>query len=176
MNINEIYKNYLDTLNKRVELEKRIEGLIEKWKNGDTTISNTTLQQTIDKGYERLEELRRIEKSLHMQYLAQVEREKAKRLADISVQHYLGETPTNIEIIDGVLSSNASESHLIGKQKTPEQLESEKAALLSDVKSKAMNHEISLSEASKLANDVNTAYDFYDNSSEELANNSEMHR
>ncbi len=61
MTSNEIYKNYLKALGERTVLENKIEDFIEKWKNGDTTISNATVQKTVDKGYERLEELKKIE-------------------------------------------------------------------------------------------------------------------
>ena len=69
---------------------------------------------------------------------------------------------------------NINESHLIDQQKTPEQLESERTKLLSTIKSKVMNHEISLAEASKLTNDVNTAYGFYE--AVEMSHNNRMHR
>ena len=61
MTSNEIYKNYLKALGERTVLENKIEDFIEKWKNGDTTISNATVQKTVNKGYERLEELKKIE-------------------------------------------------------------------------------------------------------------------
>ncbi len=176
MTSNEIYKNYLKALGERTVLENKIEDFIEKWKNGDTTISNATVQKTVDKGYERLEELKKIEEELHTEHIAQVQKEKDKKSADINVQHNLGVRPTDTEIIDGVLSSNANASYLIGQQKTPEQLESERIALLNDIKSRVMNHEISLAEASKLTNDVNTAYGFYNNQSEEMLNNNGMHK
>lgn len=39
MNRNEIYKEYLKALNERVELETKIEDFVEKWKNGETSLS-----------------------------------------------------------------------------------------------------------------------------------------
>lgn len=175
MNSNEIYKNYLNTFNERTVLENRIENLIERWKNKNTTMSSETIQQTIDKGYKRLEELKKSEEKLHTEYMIQVQKEKEKNFADISIQHNLEKRPTNIEITGGTLSNNPDESYLIGKQKTQEQLESERAKLLSNIKSKVMNHEISLAEASKLTNDINIAYGFYNNSTKEKTNN-EIHR
>lgn len=176
MNRSEIHKNYLKVAEERLVLEEKIESFIKNWEEGNSSLSSSTIQQIIDKAYERLQELKNLEEKLNTEYWAQIQKEEDKKMADISVHHNLGEKPTNIEIVDGVLSSNANESHLIGKQKTPEQLEDERTKLLSDIKSKVMNHEISLAEASKLTNDVNTAYDFYNDSSEVLSDdNNQMH-
>lgn len=138
-------------------------------------MNNETIQQTIDKGYKRLEELKKSEEKLHTEYMIQAQKEKEKNFADISIQHNLEKKSTNIEITGGTLSNKPDESHLIGKQKTQEQLENERAKLLSNIKSKVMNHEISLAEASKLTNDINVAYGFYNNSTKEKPNN-EIHR
>lgn len=165
MSSNELYQKYLEAEKERFELENKIENFVEKWKNGETTISNQSIQQAMEKGYERLESLKKIEEQLHSEYMKQEQREEEKRNSDISVQHNLGVQPSGINIIGGVLSSNASESHLIGESKTPEELEQERQQLLSNVKAKVQSGELSLAEASKLVNDVNTSYDFY--SSEE---------
>lgn len=149
----------------RFEFESKIESFVEKWKNGEITFSNQSVQQAMEKGYERLEGLKRIEEQLHNEYIQQEQREEAKRNADISVKHNLGIRPDNMEIVGGVLSSNASESHLIAEEKSSGQLEQERQRLLVTVKLKVQSGEISLVEASKLVSDINTSYDFY--SSEE---------
>lgn len=87
-------------------------------------------------------------------------------MADISVNHYLGKTPTDLNIVGGTLSSNAEESHLIAEKKTLKQLEEEKDQLLTNIKLKVQNGEISLSEASKLTHDVSIAFDYYNVSDE----------
>ena len=165
MNSNELYQKYLEAEKERFELENKIESYVEKWKNGETALSNQTIQQAMEKGYERLEGLKRTEAQLHNEYIQQEQKEEAKRGADISVQHNLGIHSDNMNIVGGVLSSNASKSHLIAESKAPGQLEQERQQLLASVKAKVQSGEISLSEASKLVNDVNTSYDFY--SSEE---------
>ncbi|HPF82994.1 MAG TPA: hypothetical protein PLV83_02360 [Bacilli bacterium] len=165
MNSNELYQKYLEAEKERFELENKIESYVEKWKNGETVLSNQTIQQAMEKGYERLEELKRTEAQLHNEYIQQEQKEEAKRGADISLQHNLGIRPDNMNIVGGVLSSNASESHLIAESKSPEQLELERQQLLANVKLKVQSGEISLADASKLVNDVNTSYEFY--SSEE---------
>ena len=40
MDRNEIYKEYLKSLNERIELESKIKDFVEKWKNGETFLSN----------------------------------------------------------------------------------------------------------------------------------------
>lgn len=174
MNRNEIYKKYLKALNERVELESKIEDFVEKWKNGETSLSNELIQQTMEKGYERLETLKKQVESLEVSLNLYDQKENAKKMADISVQHHLGERPTNMNIVEGVLSSNANESRLVAEQKSPEQLEQEKNQMLSNIKLKVQSGEISLAEASKLAHDVNTAFGYYDEPTE--TNTTGIHR
>ncbi len=59
MNRNEIYENYLKTLSQRANLEQKIADFVERWRHGSIIISDTVVQQTIDKGNERLEELKK---------------------------------------------------------------------------------------------------------------------
>lgn len=162
MNRDELYKRYLQALNERIELESKIEALVERWKNGKTYLSNDSIQQVMEKGYERLDDLKREVKSLEASLNSYDQKATDKKLADISIQQHFGEKPTNINIVGGVLSSNASESHLIAEVKSPEQLEQEKNQMLEDIKIKVQSGEISLAEASKLTRDVNTAFSFYD--------------
>ncbi len=84
--------------------------------------------------------------------------EAAKRNAVISVRSNFGISPDEIIITGGVLSSNANESHLEGRYKTPEELEDERTQLLAGVREKVTTKEISLSEASNLAQKINIAY------------------
>lgn len=174
MNRNEIYKEYLKALKERVELESKIEDFVEKWKNGETSLSNELIQQTMEKGYERLETLKKQVESLESSLNLYDQKENDKKMADISVQHYLGERPTNMNIVGGVLSSNANESHLVAEQKSLEQLEQEKNQMLSNIKLKVQSGEISLAEASKLTHDVNTAFGYYDEPTK--TNTTDIHR
>lgn len=166
MDRNEIYKEYLKALNERVELEFKIENFVKKWINGETSLSNESIQQTVEKGYERLETLKKQVESLENSLSLYDKKENAKKMTDISVQHHLGERPTNMNIVGGVLSSNANESHLVAKQKSPEQLKQEKNQMLANIKTKVQSGEISLTEASKLTHDVNTAFGYYDEPTE----------
>lgn len=42
MTRNEIYKEYLKTLNERIELESKIEAFVEKWQNGEISLSEAS--------------------------------------------------------------------------------------------------------------------------------------
>lgn len=161
MTSDEIYKNYLVAYKERVELENKIEELIEKWKNGETIISSEMIQDVVDKGYQRLDELRKTEEKLHTEYQLQNQKEETKRFDDMRIRQNLGTSPTGYETTSGVLSSDASKSHLIAVKKSPEQLEQEKTVLLSSIKAKVQSGEITLSQASKLVSDVNSSYSFY---------------
>ncbi len=161
MTRNEIYKEYLKTLNERIELESKIEAFVEKWQNGEISLSNELIQQAMEKGYDRLEALKKQIENFEYSLNLHDKLEKDKKMADISVNHYLGKTPTDLNIIGGTLSSNAEESHLIAEKKTLKQLEEEKDQLLTNIKLKVQNGEISLSEASKLTHDVSIAFDYY---------------
>lgn len=167
MSSKEIYQKYLEALKERFELESKIDVFVQKWADGETTLSTKLIEDAVDKGYARLESLKQTENQLHAEFISQDKKETDKRHADISVQHNLGVLPSQTEISGGVISSKASESHLVGQQKTLEQLEQEKNTLLAQIKNKVMNKEISLADASKLTVDVNTAYGFYESPSEE---------
>lgn len=161
MNSNELYRKYLEAEKERIALENKIEKYIEKWKNGETALSYEVVQDAVDKGYIRLEELKKTEERIHLEFIEQQKREENKRNADISIEHNLGVRPTDINITGGILSSNASESHLIAATKSSAQLEQEKNQLLANIKLKVQSGELSLAEASKLANDVNNSYGYY---------------
>ena len=107
MTRNEIYKEYLKTLNERIELESKIEAFVEKWQNGEISLSNELIQQAMEKGYDRLEVLKKQIENFEHSLNLHDKLEKDKKMADISVNHYLGKTPTDLNIIGGTLSSNA---------------------------------------------------------------------
>ena len=157
----ELYKKYIEARNKRYALENKINDYIEKWKNGETVLSTKSVEQAIEKGYERLEDLKKIEESIHQDFVQMSALEEQKQAADIGIRSTLGQAPTNMSIVDGVISSNASESHLIAEKKSDEQMASEKRQMLSELKEKVRNGEITLAQASELSAKINSSFDFY---------------
>ena len=157
----ELYKKYIEVANERYSLENKINDYIEKWKNGETVLSTKSVEQAIEKGYERLEDLKKIEESIHQDFVQMSALEEQKQAADIGIRSTLGQAPTNMSIVDGVISSNASESHLIAEKKSDEQMASEKRQMLSELKEKVRNGEITLAQASELSAKINSSFDFY---------------
>ncbi|HOB26120.1 MAG TPA: hypothetical protein PKG93_03135, partial [Bacilli bacterium] len=71
MNSNESYKKYIDALNERIELENKINEYVEKWKNGETVLSNESIQGVMEKANDRLANLRSVENQLHDEFIKQ---------------------------------------------------------------------------------------------------------
>lgn len=69
MKSQEIYESYMKAFSERWELEKKIEDLMKRWVQGEITLSSTSIQIAVDKGYERLDNLKQIEEMLHQDYL-----------------------------------------------------------------------------------------------------------
>lgn len=157
----ELYKKYIESTNERYALENKINEYIEKWKNGETFLSTEQVEKVLEKGYERLEDLKKIEESIHQDFIQMSSLEEQKKSVDIGIRNVFGEAPTNMNIVDGVLSSNASESHLIAEKKTDEQMSLEKQQILDQLKEKVRNDEINLAQASELSSKINSSFDFY---------------
>lgn len=157
----ELYRKYIESTKERYDLENKINEYIEKWKNGETILSTEQVEKIIEKGYERLEELKKIEESIHQDFVQMSSLEVQKNSADIGIRTVFGQSPTNINITGGVLSSNASESHLIAEKKTDEQMNLEKQQMLDKLKEKVKNREITLAQASELSAKINLSFDYY---------------
>lgn len=74
------------------------------------------------------------------------------------LKNILGVDTSSIAITGGVLSSNANESHLIGREKTAEEVELDKQIALSTLREKVVKNEITLAQASQLKNDIENSY------------------
>lgn len=161
MSSTQLYQKYLEAQKTRVELENNIDTLIKKWQNKETILPTEQIETVIQKGCERLENLKRIEQNLHKEYIKLLDSEEKKRYADIHLRQTFRTSPSNISINDGVLSTNSKQSYLKGEIKTENEMELERIKMLEDVKKRVQNKEITLQEASKLVNDIKTSYDFY---------------
>ena len=155
----------LDLLNKYAELteawmdkQAKLDNYVQQWLNGETQMSSEGVQQLVDKANEQIEQLKVSASQAQAEYLRITQEEAMRKNAIGSVRHNFSTSTDEIIITGGVLSSNANESHLNGREKTSEELEQERQQLLSNIKTKVMSKEITLAEASKLAQDVNMAY------------------
>ena len=61
-------------------------------------------------------------------------------------------------ITGGILSSNANESYLTGRDKTAEELEIDRQVALAALREKVVRKEVSLMEASQLKSDIENYY------------------
>ena len=121
----------------KYELDEREKNLISKYKKNTTQVFDNNVPE----------------------FQHNIENEEAVRQsAERSVRYNFGTSPEELVINGGVLSENASESHLTGSQKTAEELEFERTQLVARLKEKVMKKEISLAEASKLIHEINIAY------------------
>ena len=142
--------------------DKQVNDICYSWGNLEKKYSDAEIKMMIEKLESESEQLRTQANSYLFQYEEIISQDKAKRQAiidaKVSVKNQFGTSPDDIIITGGVLSANANESHLTGRQKTAEELEFERTKLLASIREKAMKKEISLAEASKLSQDVNMAY------------------
>ena len=75
----ELYEKYLVALKERLILEKKLGEMINKWVNGDPTLNAIVVEDLLDKGYQRLDELKAIEQELLSLYNEQDESNNIKR-------------------------------------------------------------------------------------------------
>lgn len=140
--------------------EAKMENFIQKWLNDESELNNESMQQLLDSVNEQVAELKRQAEESWKEYKKLDSEISLKQNAVYSVRTNLGMSPDEIVITGGVLSSNASESHLIGRSKTPEELEIDRLNALAMIREKLAKKEITLAHASKLKNDVIIAYGY----------------
>ena len=140
--------------------EAKMENFIQNWLNDESELNNESMQQLLDSVNEQVAELKRQAEESWKEYKKLDSEISLKQNAVYSVRTNLGMSPDEIVITGGVLSSNASESHLIGRSKTPEELEIDRLNALAMIREKVAKKEITLAHASKLKNDVNIAYGY----------------
>ena len=157
----ELYDKYIKTMNDRIELENKENEIIEKWKNGSITLSTESVEKIIEKSHERLENLKESEKALHEDFLKMLILEEQKVSNDTALRTTFGQASSDMKIIDGVLASNAKDSHLVAEKKIYEEMDLDKQDMLSTLKQRVMNGEISLEQASELSSKINSSFDFY---------------
>jgi len=154
----EKYNAYLTAHFECASLEEKINNLQENWLAGKMTLDSSRIQSVIDKGYERLAQLRIRENQLYQEYL----KEENRSDAEVALGYALGVRPTLYEVNSGVLSSDPNKSHLVATLKSKEQLALEKKQILSTIGTKLQAGELTMEEAEKLLEAVNTSYDYYD--------------
>ena len=141
------FEKAIEIWDKRCDKKAELEDLVQKWISNVSELSDEELEQQIDKTNAELDELNKLYKLADEEYRTNREKEAMLKRSLLSVSMNLGTNPEEIVITGGVLSSNASESHLIGRPKTLEELESEKEQALALIREKIVNKEITLAQA-----------------------------
>lgn len=140
--------------------EAKLEAFVQKWLNDESELSNDSMQQLLDSVNLQVDELKKKASEADAKWKRLNQEIALKENALYSVRANLGMSPDEIIITGGILSPNANESHLIGRSKTPEELETDRLNALAIIREKVAKKEITLAHASKLKNDVNIAYGY----------------
>lgn len=166
MNKYECWNKYYELLEQANTKEAKLEAYVEKWLQGEGLLSSDVLEQTIITVNDQISQIRNEAEKFKQEFdrlskEEKLEQEKLKssRLTEIRLKQQLGIDTSKIVITGGTLSANANESHLIGREKTLEELEVDKQTALAVLREKVAKNEISLADASKLKNDINNNYD-----------------
>ena len=170
MSSSELYNKLCETSEMTFSLQNRLDEYIEKYQKGELVLSDAQVEQIIEKSEKRIADLLDLVTNIRKDMNEMYRLEKKKAADDNVLRSRMGEAPTNLKEIGAVISSNADESHLIMEKKSAEQLENEKFQMLSDLREKVKNGEISLAEASNLNSRINSSYNFY-NQEEEISKN-----
>lgn len=156
---------YCELLDQANEKEAKLEAFVQKWLDGEYGLSSENMEQTIIQINDQTSQIRAEAEKYKMEFdriskeeKLEKERLESSKSAQMRLRHQLGVEADKMVITDGVLSSNASESHLIGREKTPEEIELDKQIALSTLREKVAKKEITLAQASQLKNDISNYY------------------
>ncbi len=162
----ELLKKWDELTSTYTDKEVKLEAFIQRWLDGDSGLSSESIQELIDTVTKQIDELKTAANQAISEYTRLGKEEMLRNeglvSAKKSVKSQFGVSPDEMIITGGVLSSDASESHLTGRNKTPEELEADRQYALAEIRTRVANREISLAEASKLKHDVNVAYGYAD--------------
>jgi hypothetical protein len=165
MNKNECLNKYCELIETANQKEAKLEVFVQDWLGGNSALSSESMEQTITNVNDQIAKLRSEAKYYEMELNRiskeeQLEQEHLESIesAKIRLRDMLGVDTSDVVITDGVLSSNASESHLIVREKTKEEIELEKQKALATIREKVAKKEITLSQASQLKNDLENSF------------------
>lgn len=165
MNKYEYWNKSCELLEQANEKEAKLEAYVQNWLSGASGLSSDVLEENIIKANDQISQLRSEAEKLKLEFdrlskeekLQQEQLESSKTIG-MRLRYQLGINTDKMVITSGVLSSNASESHLIGRDKTAEELEIDKQVALTTLRERIAKKEISLAEASQLKNDIENYY------------------
>ncbi|MGM9834707.1 MAG: hypothetical protein ACI31M_02880 [Bacilli bacterium] len=161
----EYINKYCELIQQANEKEAKLEVYVQKWLSGESGLSSDILEQTITTVNDQISQIRaEAEKSksefdrISKEEQLQQEHLESSKSAQMRLRYQLGVETDKMVITGGILSSNASESHLIGREKTSEELEMDRQIALATLREKVAKKEVSLAQASQLKNDIKNYY------------------
>lgn len=155
----EVFIKWCELTNTYIEKEAKVEAVVYQWLNDeDSAMSKESVEHLIDSTITQVGEIKTEADRLYEEYLNMRREQEFKKAVLKTVKKEFGVSPDDIVITGGVLAPNAEDSHLIGRDKTQEEKERDRQMALAEIRRRAINNEISLSEASELTNKVNIAY------------------
>lgn len=175
MEKNEYIYKYCELIEQANEKEAKLESYVQEWLSNESVLSSNTMEQTIISINDQIAQMRmeaekykkEFERLSKEEQLKQEQLESSKAIK-MRLKQQLGIDTSQIVITDGILSANANESHLVGREKTKEELEIDKQIAISTLREKVVKKEITLAQASKLKNDINSYYGTSENVSSKL--------
>ena len=161
----EYTERYCELLEQANEKEAKLEAFVQNWLNGNSEMSSEVLEKLIIKVNDQIAQMRfesekyKIEfDRLSKEEKLQQEQLQSSNALKMRLRDMIGVDTSSVVITGGFLSSNANESHLIGREKTAEEIELDKQIALSTLREKVAKKEITLAQASQLKNDIENSY------------------
>ncbi len=161
----EYIDRYCELLNQANEKEAKLEAVVQNWLNGNSEMSSEVLEQLIIEVNDQVAQMRSEAEKYNIEFdrlskeeKLQQEQLQSSNASKMRLKNMLGVDTSSIVITGGVLSSNANESHLIGREKNAEEVELDKQIALSTLREKVVKNEITLAQASQLKNDIENSY------------------
>lgn len=161
----EYIDRYCELLDQANEKEAKLEAFVQNWLSGNSEMSSEFLEQLVIKVNDQIAQMRSEAEKYKIEFdrLSKEEKLQQEQLQSsnafkMRLRDMIGVDTSSIVITDGFLSSNANESHLIGREKTAEEIELDKQIALSTLREKVAKKEIALAQASQLKNDIENSY------------------
>lgn len=161
----EYIDRYCELLDQANEKEAKLEAFVQNWLSGNSEMSSEFLEQLVIKVNDQIAQMRSEAEKYKIEFdrLSKEEKLQQEKLQSsnafkMRLRDMIGVDTSSIVITGGFLSSNANESHLIGREKTAEEIELDKQIALSTLREKVAKKEITLAQASQLKNDIENSY------------------
>lgn len=161
----EYIDRYCELLDQANEKEAKLEAFVQNWLSGNSEMSSEFLEQLVIEVNDQIAQMRSEAENYKIEFdrLSKEEKLQQEQLQSsnafkMRLRDMIGVDTSSIVITGGFLSSNANESHLIGREKTAEEIELDKQIALSTLREKVAKKEITLAQASQLKNDIENSY------------------